>query len=292
MIDLHIHSICSDGTDNIHTILSKCEELGLDAISITDHDTIAAYSFIKSPYPYTGKFISGVEIKTTFAGVPVEVLGYDFDLAMLKDSPCVSVEEKIKIQNKYLQNYIRVGNELGILSTEGLKITDSRQYAATTYYDDIIKYHHNYEVIPELLNNKREDFYRQTSGNINSPFYIDESLDSQPIDFVISEIHRCGGLAFLAHLYQYKGISHIDFLQRLFETTDIDGCEAYYTTFTEKQTQSILEITNLYKKLISGGSDYHGKNKKNIELGVGYGNLNIPDITKDWPLIEKIIKKK
>ncbi len=62
-----------------------------------------------------------------------------------------------------------------------------------------------------------------------------------------------------------------------------DGIECFYTTFTEAQTNKLIQIcekNNYYK---SGGSDYHGKAKPNVDIGVGFGNLKVQDeIINDW----------
>lgn len=286
MIDLHIHTSYSDGSDNLIKILSKCEERKLEIISITDHDTIEAYKELKNldiKKYYTGIIIPGIEIKTTFNRIPIEVLGYNINLDIFKNSRCVNLDEKIKIQNKQLKNYIRVGKELGIICNESIKIKSSKEFAAVTYYDEIIKYPENFKILPEILSDKRENFYRITSGNINSPFYIDESSDSLDINFVINEIHNAGGKAFLAHLYQYKINNHESFLEEIIKNTNIDGVEAYYSSFTKEETNCILNICNKHKKLISGGTDYHGISKKGIEIGTGYGNLNInKNIINNW----------
>lgn len=43
MIDLHIHTTYSDGTDSVKEVLTKAEKLGLKAIAITDHENCDAY---------------------------------------------------------------------------------------------------------------------------------------------------------------------------------------------------------------------------------------------------------
>lgn len=286
MIDLHIHTNYSDGTDNVIDILKKAEKIGLEAISITDHDTIGAYSELNKiniPQYYNGLVIPGIEIKTTFNRITIDILGYDIDIERLKKSSCVNISRRIDIQNKYLKNFIRVGNELGIKCDNNIEIKNIRDYAAVTYYKEISKYIENYDIIPELLKDKEEKFYWNTSGNKKSPFYIDESEDSLDINFVIDEIHRCGGKAFLAHLFEYKVDNHLEFVTKILEETKIDGIECYYSTFSKAQSKLLFDISNKYKKYISGGTDYHGETKININLGIGQGNLNVSfDIIQDW----------
>ena len=284
MIDLHIHTNHSDGTDNVLGVLQKAEMLNLPYISITDHDSVKAYEELKNidvKKYYTGTIIPGAEIKTTFNGIPVEVLGYDFDVEKFSKSECVNEKRKIDLQNKYLQNYIEVGNQLGLMCNPNLIVTSNKEWAALIYRAEIEKYPENYGIVPELLECKHTEFYRLTAGNPHSPFYLDETEDNLDINFVIDEIHRCGGKTFLAHLFAYKLEKPMEFLNLLFQTTNIDGCECYYSEFTEEETKMIVECALANAKLMSGGSDYHGTLKK-IELGTGLGNLAVPNDIISW----------
>ena len=82
MIDLHIHTTYSDGADTLVEVLKKAEKLKLDYISITDHDNCYVYDELKrmdvSKY-YTGNIIPGIEIKCSYKGRLIEVLGYKID---------------------------------------------------------------------------------------------------------------------------------------------------------------------------------------------------------------------
>ena len=71
MIDLHIHSNNSDGSNSVLEILKKCKELKLDYISFTDHETCTAYSELKNidiKKYYSGIIIPGIEIKCAYNG--------------------------------------------------------------------------------------------------------------------------------------------------------------------------------------------------------------------------------
>lgn len=255
MIDLHIHSNHSDGSESIINILKEASELNLSAISITDHDTLGAYKELKkiniSDY-YSGKLIPGVEIKTTFKKIPIELLAYNFDIDKFNLCKCVNQKRKQQIQNLYLQNFIKIGKSMGIKSKDNFIINNDKQFAAITYYREICKYPENYKIIPKLLNDLPENFYRNTSCNKNSPFYIDESLDTIDINLIINDIHKCNGKAFLAHPFEYK-IDNIEtFLDEFLTHVNIDGIECFYSNFSQKQTSYLISLCKNYKKLISG----------------------------------------
>ena len=78
-IDLHIHSMLSDGTDSPKSIVDKAKDLGINCISITDHDCIGAIKIAKDYAQNNGiKYINGVEL-STFSVSEIHILGYCFD---------------------------------------------------------------------------------------------------------------------------------------------------------------------------------------------------------------------
>lgn len=282
MIDLHIHTKYSDGTDSLPELFEKIKKINLTTFSITDHDNIDAYIDMENNnYKLPCKLITGIEIKTTYQEIPIEILGYNIDIKKFKTSPILNKEVKINNQKKYLENYKKCAKQLGLTFNLNLEIDSKRPFAGFTFYNELIKYPENFEKWPLLKNIKSECFYRETSGNKNSIFYIDESKDYPSIDFVIDEIHRCGGSAFLAHLYEYRIPNHREFLESIFNNTSIDGCECYHTLFTPENIQEIISIAKKYNKLTSGGSDYHGANKQNTFLGI-VNKAPIPDDIINW----------
>ena len=93
----------------------------------------------------------------------------------------------------------------------------------------------------------------------------------------ISLINNAGGIAILAHPLLYKFNDNdlnemLDYLKSL----GLKGIECLYSNHTEENTQFLINIAKKHNLKISGGSDFHGDNKPNLDLGTGYGNLKIP----------------
>lgn len=89
MIDLHIHSSHSDGKDTVIEILKKAQNKNLTYISITDHNTCAAYQELKQinvEEYYTGKIIAGIELNTKVLGMPIEILGYQINPEIMQEN--------------------------------------------------------------------------------------------------------------------------------------------------------------------------------------------------------------
>ena len=283
MVDLHIHTRNSSGTDTLEDILKKAEEKKLKVISITDNENIEVYKEFKDSNVrnlYSGKVITGTEIKTMFDGVIIDVLAYDFDEEKLKDSPIVDSKRIRLAQYDYLDNFIKVGKKLGLKFNEDI---DIKTYAAQAFYDELIKHKENFEILPEL-NEKKEKFFKLTQRNRKSPFYINESKDMFSIGNIINEVHKCGGKVFLAHLYQYDidDNRYIEFAKNLLKFTNIDGIECYYPTFTKEQSQELVGLTKEYGKFVCGGSGYHGTLREGIDMGVGSGDLKVPENIITW----------
>ena len=82
MIDLHTHTTYSDGTDTVKELFKKANNIGLEIISITNHDDVSAYKELENiniKHYYNGKIIAGCEFTTHFDNRLIEVLGYGFD---------------------------------------------------------------------------------------------------------------------------------------------------------------------------------------------------------------------
>ena len=82
MVDMHIHSVYSDGDKSVEEILKMCEEKKLEYISLTDHNTCKQYddlTFSSSEKIFSGKIIKGVELNTVFDGRNIEILGYNIN---------------------------------------------------------------------------------------------------------------------------------------------------------------------------------------------------------------------
>ena len=96
MIDLHIHTTSSDGSDEPKDILIKAQQSGLKYISITDHDSIGAYKKLrelKVNRYFEGNIIPGCEFSVVHNGKPIEVLGYGIDLDVIGSTGIVSDEK-------------------------------------------------------------------------------------------------------------------------------------------------------------------------------------------------------
>ena len=291
MVDMHIHTTCSDGTKTPEEILKKAENIGLDYISITDHESCKAYNEIKEKnlkQYYNGTLIPGVELKVAYKGRIIDILGYGINTDKLQQWLDEFYKDKThaQVQTKYLKIMYQKFKELGCVLTpfEEIDWDPIHDWANPTIYREIKKYPQNQEKCPKDMWEDFEIFRHKYCYNKNSMIYIDKTKDFPTIEEGINQIHNAGGLAFLAHIYIYKWAEDKKkLIDDLVNNYDFDGIECYYSKFTNEQSEYVLEVCkkrNLYK---SGGCDYHGENSPDIQLGVGKGNLEIPnEIIEEW----------
>ena len=103
-----------------------------------------------------------------------------------------------------------------------------------------------------------------------------------PYKEVIDIIHKAGGKAFLAHPFEYKFKDTIEFINDLRKEKELDGIECFHPSANQEQRKILVEYAKNNNLYISGGSDYHGSPKPDIEIGVGRGDLNISKEILNW----------
>lgn len=291
MIDLHMHSTYSDGSDNLIELLKKAEGNKLEYISITDHDNCNAYVELKNMNVkeyYSGKIIPGIEIKCSLNGNLIEVLGYQIDIDKMKSWSDEFYKDKTKeiLQQKYFNLLYEKAITMGLKLNpkENIKFDSRRDWASLAIYNEIKSHLINEERVPEDFWAEFNTFSKKYCGDKNHILYIDKSKDYPSVEEAIDAIRNAGGLVFLPHLFIYKWAKNIkDLIEYILTTYDIDGIECYHSEFNEENIQYLIKLCEEKKYFMSGGSDYHGANKKGIEMAIGKGNLKIPsNIIQNW----------
>lgn len=262
MIDLHIHTKYSDGTNTPLEILQMAENLGLKQIAITDHNCVdGAVEAIKYLENYNLDFIIGCELSCDFKDKEIHLLGY-FD----KDTTNF---DKLK-------SFIQKGDHAKQIQHKGI-IEKCQRLGFDVTYDELVKMYpnvvRNRVHIAQLLISKG---YAQSVAEVfdkyvtkGKPCYVKKQ--SQPLAEGIDAIHQCGGIAVIAHFYEYK---HPDFEEFFGDVIQkIDGIEAYHSKHSKEQTAKLIDVAQRHGKVITGGSDYHGTVKPNVQLGCA----NVPD---------------
>lgn len=291
MIDLHMHSTNSDGADTILELLKKAQEKKLTYISITDHDNCNGYNDLKEieiEKYYNGKIIPGIEIKCSYGSHLIEVLGYKINIEKMQKWVKEYYKDKSrdKIQKKYLDILYDKCINMGLIMTpkEELKWNPKNDWASVTIYYDMKKYPENEEKLPADLWAEFDVFSKKYCGDAKYPFYIDKTQDYPTTQEAIDAIRNSDGLVFLPHLYIYKWAENKEkFIDDVLSKYKIDGIECMHNTFSDEQSQYLIDLCNKRHYFKSGGSNYHGSNKKGVDMGTGRGNMRIPEeFVEEW----------
>lgn len=276
-IDLHIHTSESDGTDTPEQLIKKAVEENVMLLSITDHNTISGYQKLahsKELKEFPGRIIPGVEFCTNFNSLLIEVLGYGFDLVKMQKyiNRCFNPED---MDRKERSVFEIIKKEM---LKRGFKLDPELEYiapfATEAFEKELWRYPENLARFPEELVKYPEMLYRYMNDPDSELYTFDSYFP--PLDEVVAGIHEAGGLAFLAHPFTYLVDDPGRLTENAVTTTGLDGLEVFYALHSQEAMEKLLSLAHRYGLYVSGGSDYHGKNKPHIKLGRGLGDLSVP----------------
>ena len=289
MVDMHIHTLYSDGDETLEEVLKICEEKKLECISITDHNNCRQYeddSWNKNIF--TGRVVKGAEMNATLDnGKRIEFLAYN-----IKDENIIN-EWSDKFYSKEIlkARFEKDKNKILDICNENKLVYDIDNikkdipytdfYVVYMYYE-LIKYPENIEKMGECAKSFN-DFRRLGLSNPNSIFYMGEDNSKKPMfRDVANKIHEAGGLVFLAHPFEYKFEDTIGFIDELRKDIKLDGIECFHPSAeTDNRINILLDYAKKNNLFISGGSDFHGDKKPNNDIGIGSGTLYISKIYID-----------
>ncbi len=290
MIDLHTHTLHSDGADDVLTVLKLAQQKGIEYLSITDHNSVAAYRTpeMKDHAKFLGgKVICGVEITCMFCGEVVEVLGYGFNLDIMERQlkrRTLPFEEK---QNREFELLCKAFSKAGAVFEKSSILFDPKKESCRKAFMKELTIHPENNALFSFSQSREhsKSFTRNEIYNPESRLYVDESALYPDVGTAVEMIHASGGKALLAHLYEY---SHADaFRAQLDDIVShfaLDGIECAHSSFSPEQIADLEMFCDKRKLLKSGGSDYHGARKPGCEIGIGRGTLCIPaNYLANWP---------
>lgn len=288
MVDLHIHTVYSDGDKTIEEILKLCEDKKLEYISITDHNTAKQNldEAFENNNIFSGKIIKGVELNAVFQDKNIEILGYNIDSNIINHW-CEQYysEESLKMQQEICgKRLLDICDKKGLIYDENkiekdIKVTD---FIEIYIYNELMNHEENYEILGEFTGSLGM-FFRKGLANPDSSYFVNRIEFRPKYKEVINIIHKAGGKAFLAHPFEYKFNDTIGFINELRKESELDGIECFHPSADENKMNILVEYARKNNLYISGGSDYHGRKKPNIEVGIGKGNLNISkEVVEEW----------
>ena len=270
-VDLHSHSTASDGTLPPAEVVRRAKDAGVVGLALTDHDTIAGLAEAADEAARLGiTFVPGIEIS---AVSPVEagtlhILGYCIDPqnAVLTEMARQLIEAR---DNRNPQIIARL-RELGIEIT--------MDEATAQAQGGVLGRPH----IAALLVKKGvvktiKQAFDEYLGQGGKAYFDKERL--APGD-AIARIRQANGLAVLAHPVQLRTGNDAQLQQAIKDLVDLGlaGIEVIHSDHGPAEVEKYTGLADRYNLLKTGGSDFHGSNKKDINLGIANGRR----VPREW----------
>lgn len=263
--DLHVHSVFSDGSETPEYLVEQAEKLGLAAIALCDHNTIAGLpDFFAAAKGKQVRAVPGIEFSTDYQGTELHILGlflpensYDAVTALLNDTL------KKKEENNRL--LVKKLNEAGY-------DLDYEKIAAATPKGHVNRAHIAGELTRKGYTASVKEAFR-TLLSEQAGFY-QRAPQPRAVD-VIRFIKSIGATAVLAHPFLNLDETRLRQFLPLAVDAGLDAMETVYVDYDEQTTKTAKAVAKDFGLKESGGSDFHGKAKPDIFLGVGRGNLRV-----------------
>ncbi len=242
--DLHTHTHCSDGTRSPKALVQKAAEHGVQALAVTDHDTVAGLEAARAAAEATGvRFVNGVELSVEAEGRSIHLLGYGFD-----------PDHKALVA--YLSAFTNRRRERFDQMVE--RLSD----AGVSVPDEILRRHVEMSVAPgrphlarALVAAGQVETYREAFAEYlgrEQPGYV--PAPTQPVATAIDALHAAGGVAVVAHPGQWMPREILGALR----TQGLDGIECICPSHPDYLVDYYRDICRTHGLLVTGGSDDHG----------------------------------
>ena len=254
MIDLHTHSLASDGTDTPGELINKAHARGISVLGLMDHDTVAGWDEAISYLRPGMSLVLGSEISCqTSDGTSVHMLGALFDRENTALAEVLSTTRDNRLT--------RMNRIIGRLNEAGFEITIEDVLAQLAPGATLGRPHLADALIAKKIVASRDEAFTELLHN-NSKYYI--SHYSPTPEDAIKLIKQAGGVAVIAHpLASLRGRTvSIDSFKSMVEA-GLDGIEISHRDQSEDERQLLREVVEQYGIIATGSSDYHGNGKLN-----------------------------
>jgi len=265
MIDLHTHSTASDGTLSPEALVELAAERGLSAIALTDHDTVAGVAPAQERGKSLGlEVVPAVELGAWLDGVgEIHLLGYFIDIKnkTLRDRLAWLRDERRSRGRKIVERLKDMGVSISVEQVEKIAKVGSvgRPHIARALVEN------------GHVASMKEAFERYLKST--GPAYVKRELLNA--DEAIGLVREAAGVAVLAHPCTLgRKDRELPWVLQSLMAMGLEGIEVFYSQHTSEQVQLYEELARRFGLLMTGGSDFHGANKPQIELG--QGSIQVP----------------
>lgn len=271
LCDLHVHSTYSDGTLSPTELVRLAEESRLDAVALCDHNTVAGLpEFLAAAQSSCVEAVPGIEFSTDYGNTELHILAL-----FVQPQHYAAITEQVEqlLQRKDQSNLdLIVG-----LKTAGIDLDYGKLKAAASggtvnravIAAEMVRLGYCAGVKEAFSN-----WLSEKCGYFHPPRRLD-------VFETIRFIKSIGAVAVLAHPFLNLDEAGLREFLPVAVQCGLDAMEVYYPKFSREQTALAGRLAEEFGLLPSGGSDFHGANKPDIQLGIGRGDLKIPRAVLD-----------
>lgn len=266
-IDLHIHTTASDGTVAPAQVVAMARDLGLAAIAVTDHDTVAGVPEALAAGQALGvEVIPGVELNADYQGRDVHIVGLFLDTAAAGLTEATAwARDRRRERNEKIVAAMRADGlpiSMEALEAEAPGAVLGRPHIAGW-------------LVKQGLAADVPDAFRRWL-NRGCPYYLPRERMS--LTRAAEAIRSAGGVAVIAHPFQYGfEDTALDAFVRTAAQAGCQAMEVWYSGYGPDRQSVLLTLADRYGLAPSGGSDFHGERKPAVHMGTGIdGALRVP----------------
>lgn len=266
MIDLHTHSTESDGTCTPAELIDLAVLSGINTIALTDHDTCAGLTEAQERAIEKGiNFIPGIELEIQFKPGEFHLLGLNIQNWKTTLEP--ALEEIRKKRHERNLKMVQLINESGIDLTYREVIDEAKgQVVGRPHFASLL-------VKKKLVKSTLKAFDKYLA--IGRPFHIEKEALS--LEEGIRLIKEAGGHPVIAHpMSLFISWGKLPEKLAFWQEIGIEGIEVWHSGCKPRKCDRLESLADQLGLFKTGGSDFHGKNRKDRPLGMGAGNKEIP----------------
>jgi len=264
--DLHTHSVYSDGTCTPKEIIDSAIALGLSAVALCDHNTVDGLpDFLQAAKDTPIQAIPGAEFSVDYHGTELHLLGL-----FIPENRFDEISDLMReVNQRKLQSNILL---IDSLNRAGYEI-DFEHIKNSTPNGKFNRAH----IAAELTRKGYTQSLTHAFHTLLSPgggHYTEPKRLS--LFEMLEFLNTIGAVPVLAHPFLNLTREELEVLLPLAKEKGLVGMECYYSLYDGETTSLSLALAEAFQLKCSGGSDFHGDNKPDIQLGTGKGNLQIP----------------
>jgi 3',5'-nucleoside bisphosphate phosphatase len=253
LIDLHVHSTASDGTDTPAAVVEKAFEAGLDVVALTDHDSAAGWQAASKAARQVGiTLIPGAEISCQLDGIGVHMLAYLYDPqnAALLEETTRTRRDRLERAQRMVQ---RMSRDLDITWADVLEHVGPSATVGRPHLADAL-------VAMGVVDSRDEAF--ATLLHARSPYYLPHY--SPDAERIVRLVVAAGGVPVMAHPRAGRRgrVVSMDDIADL-AAVGLVGLEVDHRDNAEEDRKVLRELARDLDLLSTGSSDYHGTGKQN-----------------------------